>query len=57
VLLIAMRLGYRIAELPVNYAYKGEVSSVKVVKIAPRILLDLTKIYWWNHQGKYKDKV
>jgi dolichyl-phosphate beta-glucosyltransferase len=56
VLLIAARLGYRIVELPVNFAYKGEVSSVKVLKIAPQTLLDLVKIYWWNHRGKYGDK-
>jgi hypothetical protein len=56
-LIIAKWLGYRVAELPVNFAYKGEVSSVKILKIAPQTLLDLTKIYWWNHQGKYINKV
>jgi dolichyl-phosphate beta-glucosyltransferase len=57
VLLIAQRLGYRVAELPVNFAYNGEVTSVKVLKIVARTLLDLMKIYWWTHQGKYRDKV
>jgi dolichyl-phosphate beta-glucosyltransferase len=57
VLLIAKRLGYRVAELPVNFAYNGEASSVKVLQIVARTLLDLMKIYWWNHQGKYRDKV
>ena len=57
VLLIAKRLGYRVAELPVHFAYDGEATSIKVLKIALRTFLDLTKIYWWNHQGKYKDKV
>jgi dolichyl-phosphate beta-glucosyltransferase len=54
VLLIAKRLGYQIAELPVHFTYKGEVSSVKVLRIIPWTLLDLTKIYRWNQQGKYR---
>ena len=57
VLLIAKQLGYRVAELPVNFAYNGEASSVKVLQIIARTLLDLMKIYWWNHQGKYRGKV
>jgi dolichyl-phosphate beta-glucosyltransferase len=57
VLLIAKWLGYRVAELPVNFTYKGEVSSVKALKIGPPTLLDLTKIYWWNCRGKYRDHV
>jgi dolichyl-phosphate beta-glucosyltransferase len=57
VLLIAKRLGYRVAELPVNFAYNGEASSVKILQIVVRTILDLMKIYWWNHQGKYSDKV
>jgi dolichyl-phosphate beta-glucosyltransferase len=56
VLLLAKRLGYRVAELPVNFAYNGEASSVKVLQIVARTLLDLMKIYWWNHQGKYRAK-
>jgi dolichyl-phosphate beta-glucosyltransferase len=57
VLLIAKWLGYRVAELPVHFAYKGEVSSVKILKIGPCTLSDLTKIYWWNYQGRYRDQV
>jgi len=57
VLLIAKQLGYRVAELPVNIAYNGEASSVKVLQIVARTLLDLMMIYWWNRHGKYSDKV
>jgi dolichyl-phosphate beta-glucosyltransferase len=57
VLLIAKRLGYRVAELPVNVSYNGDASSVKVLRIVAQTLLDLMKISWWNHQGKYRDKV
>jgi len=57
VLLIAKRFGYRVAELPVNVTYSGEASSVKVLQIVARTLLDLMKIYWWNHHGNYNDKV
>ena len=57
VLLIAKRLGYRVAELPVNFAYNGEASSVKVLQIVARTLLDLMKIYWWNHRGKHCNMV
>jgi dolichyl-phosphate beta-glucosyltransferase len=56
VLLIAKRLGYRVAELPVHFAYDGEASNVRVLNIVARTLLDLMKIYWWNHQGKYTDQ-
>jgi dolichyl-phosphate beta-glucosyltransferase len=57
VLLIAKWLGYQVAQLPVNFVYNGEASSVKVLNIVARTLLDLIKISWWNHQGKYRDKV
>jgi dolichyl-phosphate beta-glucosyltransferase len=57
VLVIARWLGYRVAELPVNFVYDGEASSVKVLNIVARTLLDLTKIYCWNCQGKYRDDV
>jgi dolichyl-phosphate beta-glucosyltransferase len=56
-LLIAKQLGYRIAELPVNFAYNGESSTVKVLNLVARTFLDLLKIYWWNYQGKYKDRI
>jgi dolichyl-phosphate beta-glucosyltransferase len=57
VLLIAHRLGYRVAELPVIFAYEGEVSTVKVLKIVCQTLIDLTRICWWDHLGKYADRV
>jgi dolichyl-phosphate beta-glucosyltransferase len=57
VLLIARRLGYRVAELPVTFAYEGEVSTVKVLKIVSRTLIDLTRIYWRDRWGRYGDKV
>jgi dolichyl-phosphate beta-glucosyltransferase len=56
VLLIARRLGYRVAELPVIFAYEGEVSTVKVLKIVCRTLIDLRRIYWWDRWGRYADK-
>jgi dolichyl-phosphate beta-glucosyltransferase len=56
VLLIARRLGYRVAELPVIFAYEGEVSTVKVLKIICRSLIDLTRICWRDRRGRYADK-
>jgi dolichyl-phosphate beta-glucosyltransferase len=57
VLLIARRLGYRVAERPVIFAYEGEVSTVKVLKIVCRTLIDLGRIYWWDYRGRYGDTV
>jgi dolichyl-phosphate beta-glucosyltransferase len=57
VLLVAQRLGYRVAELPVNFAYEGEMSTVKVLKMSSRTLFDLTRIYWWDRRGKYGDRI
>jgi dolichyl-phosphate beta-glucosyltransferase len=54
VLLIAERLGYRVVELPVNFAYEGGVSTVKILKISCRTLIDLTKISYWNQWGNYR---
>jgi len=56
VLLVARRLGYRVAELPVIFAYEGEVSTVKFLKIACQTPIDLTRIYWWDRRGRYGDK-
>jgi dolichyl-phosphate beta-glucosyltransferase len=53
ILLIAERLGYRVAELPVNFAYEGEGSTVKVLKLSCRTLNELTKIYRWDREGRY----
>ena len=55
VLLIAQRLGLRIMEIPVTFAYSGEVSSVKIVKTACQAFWDLVKIYRRDRQGKYRD--
>lgn len=54
VLLIAQRLGYRITELPVTFAFHGEVSTVKVIETACRALVDLVRIYLWDRRGKYR---
>jgi dolichyl-phosphate beta-glucosyltransferase len=54
VLLIAKRLGYRVAELPIIFAYEGEASTVKVFRLSCRTLIDLTTIYWWDQWGKYR---
>lgn len=54
-LLIARRLGYRVAELPVVFAYEGEVSTVRVVKIICQTIVDLAKIYGWDRRGRYGD--
>lgn len=54
VLLIAQRLGYRLVELPVTYAYHGEVSTVKVFENACQALVDLARIYCWDRWGKYR---
>jgi dolichyl-phosphate beta-glucosyltransferase len=56
VLLVARRLGYRVAGLPVVFAYEGEVSTVKFLKIVCQTPIDLTRIYWWDRRGRYSDK-
>ncbi len=57
VLLTAQRLGYRIAEVPVSFTYEGEASTVRVVHLSCRTLIDLMKIFWWDRQGRYGDRV
>lgn len=54
VLLIAQRLGLRIMEIPVTFAYSGEVSSVKLVKNACQAFRDLITIYRRDRQGRYR---
>jgi dolichyl-phosphate beta-glucosyltransferase len=54
VLLMAQRWGHRIIEIPVTYAYNGEVSTVKMIRTASAAFLDLLRIYCWHRQGKYR---
>jgi len=54
VLSIAQRLGLRIIELPVTYAYSGEVSTVKFILSACQALVDLARICWWDRRGTYR---
>lgn len=56
VLLIAQRLGFRITELPVTFAYSGEVSSVKILKNACQAFRDLITIYRRDRQGRYRER-
>jgi dolichyl-phosphate beta-glucosyltransferase len=56
-LLIAERLGHRVVELPVSFAYEGEVSSVRVLKIAYQTFIDLARIYLRDHRGRYGGQV
>lgn len=57
VLLIAQRLGFRVIEVPVICVYDGEVSTVHVISNACQALVDLVRISWWDHLGRYGDKV
>jgi dolichyl-phosphate beta-glucosyltransferase len=54
VLLLAQRLGYAIVEIPVTCAYKGEISTVKVMQTSWRAFADLARIYWWDRRGNYR---
>jgi dolichyl-phosphate beta-glucosyltransferase len=54
VLLLAQCQGHAIIEIPVTCAYKGEVSTVKVMQTSWRAFVDLAKIYWWDRQGNYR---
>jgi len=53
VLLIAQRLGLQIMEIPVTFAYSGEVSTVRMINNAAQALVDLGRIYWWDCRGTY----
>jgi dolichyl-phosphate beta-glucosyltransferase len=53
VLLIAQRLGYRIAELPVTCAYRGEISTVRILRHAASALKDMVRIYLRDRRGGY----
>jgi glycosyltransferase involved in cell wall biosynthesis len=54
VLLLAQRLGFRLVEIPVTFAYAGEVSSVRIMKTAFQALTDLTRIYLHDRRGQYR---
>jgi hypothetical protein len=54
VLLLAQRWGHAIIEIPVTCAYKGEVSTVKIIATSRRAFVDLVKIYYWDRQGTYR---
>ena len=51
-LLIAGRLGYRIAEVPVRWMHSGE-SRVRILRDGPRMMADLMRIRWWAIRGTY----
>ena len=52
VLLIASRLGYRIAELPVDWDNPRE-STIRVWRDSPRMLTDLMRIAWRHRRAAY----
>lgn len=54
VLLIARLLGYRIVEVPVVWIDDSK-SSVHPIYDSAHMLLDLVRIRWRHHQGRYKD--
>ncbi len=54
VLLIADRRGFRILELPVTYAYGGEVSTVRIIRTASEAAADLLRIYGRDWRGRYR---
>jgi dolichyl-phosphate beta-glucosyltransferase len=54
VLVIAQRLGCRIAELPVTCAYHGEISTVKILRHAASALRDMVRIYLRDRRGEYR---
>ncbi len=54
VLVVAQIMGHRITELPVTFAYSGEVSTVKVIQNTRQALGDLGRIALWDLQGKYR---
>ena len=53
VLLIAERRELPIIEIPVTYAYAGEVSTVQVIETAGRALADLARFYGRDRRGEY----
>jgi dolichyl-phosphate beta-glucosyltransferase len=54
VLLIAQRHGFRILEVPVTYAYDGEVSTVRVLRTAAEAAADLVTIWGRDWRGRYR---
>lgn len=52
-LLIAHRLHYRIAELPLTCIYRSDASTVRLLANAGGVLCDLLKIFLWSRQGRY----
>jgi dolichyl-phosphate beta-glucosyltransferase len=55
-LYIARERGYRLTELPVNFLYLGEQSSVQLVKDSIQMLYDLWLIRRQGRRGRYRDR-
>nr|PZN19458.1 MAG: glycosyl transferase [Chloroflexota bacterium] len=53
-LYLAVRRGYRIAEVPVPWHY-GEKSKVSPLRDTLRMLGDLARVRWYALSGRYKD--
>jgi glycosyltransferase involved in cell wall biosynthesis len=53
VIAIALRLGYRVEEVPVRWVNSPD-SRLKMGRDAPKILGDLIRLRWNDWRGKYK---
>lgn len=55
VIYLASRLGYRVAEVPVEWM-DAPGSTVDPVKDSARFLVDLARIRWWSSTGRYSTR-
>jgi len=55
ILYIAKKYNYKIKELPVEFIYKKEPTTVKLIRDGIKMLIDLFRIKKYNWQGRYHD--
>lgn len=53
ILLIAKKLGYVVAEVPITW-FHSDHSAVRVGRDAAQSIIDMLKIFYWSHANSYK---